>query len=98
MIEPLCLVVNPAAGGGRALRTLATATVALDGAGARYQVQPSASLAHARELAAAAAQRGEVTVAVGGDGLAGALAGAVSEAGGIMALIPAGRRTVLDTP
>jgi diacylglycerol kinase family enzyme len=89
--EPLCLVVNPAAGGGRALRTLAAATAALDGAGARYQVQPSASLAHARELAAAAAQRGEVTAAVGGDGLAGALAGAVAEAGGIMALIPAGR-------
>ena len=91
MNEPLCLVVNPAAGGGRALRTLATATAALDGASARYQVQPSASLAHARELAAAAAQRGEVTVAVGGDGLAGALAGAVAEAGGSMALIPAGR-------
>jgi len=89
--EPLCLVVNPAAGGGRALRTLAAATAALDGAGARYQVQPSASLAHARELAAAAAQRGEVTVAVGGDGLAGALAGPVAEAGGSMALIPAGR-------
>jgi diacylglycerol kinase family enzyme len=89
--EPLCLVVNPAAGGGRALRTLATATAALDGASARYQVQPSASRAHARELAAAAAQRGEVTVAVGGDGLAGALAGAVADAGGVMALIPAGR-------
>jgi diacylglycerol kinase (ATP) len=89
--EPLCLVVNPAAGGGRALRTLATATAALDGASARYQVQPSASLAHARELAGAAAQRGEVTVAVGGDGLAGALAGAVADAGGVMALIPAGR-------
>jgi diacylglycerol kinase family enzyme len=89
--EPLCLVVNPAAGGGRALRTLAAATAALDGASARYQVQPSASLAHARELAAAAAQRGEVTVAVGGDGLAGALAGAVADAGGVMALIPAGR-------
>ncbi|HEY7881353.1 MAG TPA: diacylglycerol kinase family protein [Streptosporangiaceae bacterium] len=91
MNEPLCLVVNPAAGGGRALRTLASATAALDGASARYQVQPSASLAHARELAAAAAQRGEVTVAVGGDGLAGALAGAVADAGGVMALIPAGR-------
>jgi len=89
--EPLCLVVNPAAGGGRALRTLATATAALDEASARYQVQPSASLAHARELASAAAQRGEVTVAVGGDGLAGALAGAVADAGGVMALIPAGR-------
>src|SRR6476469_4177897 len=44
-----------------------------------------------RPQAAAAAQRGEVTVAVGGDGLAGALAGAVAEAGGSMALIPAGR-------
>ena len=53
MNEPLCLVVNPAAGGGRALRTLATATAALDGARARYQGQTAASLAHDRELATA---------------------------------------------
>jgi diacylglycerol kinase family enzyme len=85
------MVVNPAAGGGRALRLLGAATAALAEAGAAFQVIRSASLDHARELAGAAAQRGDVVVAVGGDGLAGALAGAVSAAGGSYGIIPAGR-------
>jgi len=91
MNGPFCLVVNPAAGGGRALRLLGGATAALDEAGAAYQVSQSASLEHARDLASAAARRGDVVVAVGGDGLAGALAGAVSAAGGTYGIIPAGR-------
>jgi diacylglycerol kinase family enzyme len=89
--SPFCLVVNPAAGGGRSLRLLPLATAALDGAGARYLVRESASLEHARELAAAGSQRGEAVVAVGGDGLAGALAGVVAAAGGTYGIIPAGR-------
>ena len=91
MDGPLCLVVNPAAGGGRASRTLQAAVAALDAAGVSYQVSRSASLDHGRELADRAARRGDVVVAVGGDGMAGALAGAVSGAGGILGIIPAGR-------
>jgi diacylglycerol kinase (ATP) len=91
MNGPFCMVVNPAADGGRALRLLGAATAALAEAGAAFQVIRSASLDHARELAGAAAQRGDVVVAVGGDGLAGALAGAVSAAGGSYGIIPAGR-------
>lgn len=91
MIGPFCLVVNPAAGGGRCLRILPRVTAALDAARAAYTVSESASLAHARELADHAARAGQVVVAVGGDGLAGALAGVVARAGGRYGIIPAGR-------
>jgi YegS/Rv2252/BmrU family lipid kinase len=88
---PLCLVVNPAAAGGRASRALGAATAVFDTAGVSYQVSQSASLDDGRELAGRAARRGDVVVAVGGDGMAGALAGAVSGAGGVLGIIPAGR-------
>jgi YegS/Rv2252/BmrU family lipid kinase len=91
MNGPFCLVVNPAAGGGRALRLLGAVTAALAEAGVAYQVSRSASLDDARRLAGAAARRGEVVVAVGGDGLAGALAGPVAAGGGTYGIVPAGR-------
>jgi diacylglycerol kinase (ATP) len=86
-----CLIVNPAAGGGRSLRACPQATAALGRAGASWRVTESASLDHARQLADVAARRGEVVVAVGGDGLAGALAGVVAGVGGRYGIIPAGR-------
>lgn len=85
------LIVNPAAGGGRALRVLAEATAELDALDLDYQVTESASLAHARELASAAAQVGRVVVAVGGDGMAGALVGPAADGAATFAIIPAGR-------
>ncbi len=91
MDSPLRLIVNPAAGNGRARALLPAATAALAAAGAEHQITESASLAHARELAATAAGRGEVIVAVGGDGMAGALAGVAAASGATYGLIPAGR-------
>ena len=85
------LIVNPAAGRGRALRAVPTATATLAAAGASYEVRTSASLAHAAELATQAAAAGEIVVAVGGDGMAGALAGATARSGGTFGIIPAGR-------
>jgi len=87
----LCLIVNPAAGNGRARGLLPPATAALDAAGAEHHVVESASLAHAKDLAAAAAGRGDVVVAVGGDGMAGALAAVAAASGASYGLIPAGR-------
>jgi diacylglycerol kinase (ATP) len=87
----LSLIVNPAAGRGRALQILPHATAALTASGTGYEVTQSASLAHASELAAAAIARGKVVVAVGGDGMAGALAGTTSRLGGSYGIIPAGR-------
>jgi diacylglycerol kinase family enzyme len=49
------------------------------------------SLGHAAQLAEQATGRKETVVAVGGDGLVGTLAGAVSQAGGVLGIIPAGR-------
>jgi diacylglycerol kinase (ATP) len=87
------LIVNPAAGGGRALKSAAEAVGVLAARGIRHQVTQSASLSHARELAAAAVDGGDVAVAVGGDGMAGALAAAVAgqSPDGVLGLIPAGR-------
>ncbi len=75
MPDLVSLIVNPAAGGGRSLRLLPAVTAELDGLGVRYAVERSRSLADARQRAAAAAAAGHVVVAVGGDGMAGALAG-----------------------
>lgn len=91
MDRRLCLIVNPQAGNGRARTLLPAATAMLAAAGTEHRVVESQSLQHARELAAAAAERDEVVVAVGGDGLAGALAGAAAAAGASYGLIPAGR-------
>jgi YegS/Rv2252/BmrU family lipid kinase len=87
----LSLIVNPAAARGRALRVLPEVIAELGRLGARYEVTRSASLAHAGELAAAAAAAGQAAVAVGGDGMAGAVAGAVAGTAAGFGVIPAGR-------
>lgn len=92
MTEPLCLVVNPTAGNGRTARCLPAILTALTAAGAGpVRVRESSSLRHAAECAAEAVKQGETVVAVGGDGLAGTLAAAVSESGGVLGVIPTGR-------
>ena len=85
------LLVNPAAGRGRAVRAMPTVTATLDAAGASYEVHESTSLRHAAELAAGAAAAGRVIVAVGGDGMAGALAGTAARLRASYGIIPAGR-------
>jgi diacylglycerol kinase (ATP) len=91
MTRTCCLVVNPAAGGGRSQRLLPEVTRVLDAAGVRHEVRASASLRHAAELATAAAGRGETVVAFGGDGMVGTLAAAVAAAGGVFGIVPVGR-------
>jgi diacylglycerol kinase (ATP) len=91
MTGPFCIVVNPAAGRGRARQVLTAVIAALDAADAIYHVAESASMDDARQIAGRAAQLGHVVAAVGGDGTAGALAGVVASTGGRYAIIPAGR-------
>lgn len=91
MQRPLCLIVNRMAGNGRAHMHLLAVTEVLAKGGADHRVVESASLAHAQDLARQAADRGEVVVAVGGDGMAGAVAGAAAAAGATFGLIPVGR-------
>jgi YegS/Rv2252/BmrU family lipid kinase len=91
MDRDVALIVNPTAGGGRALKRLPHVEQALHAHGLRFHVERTRSLDHARELAGAAARQGEVAAAMGGDGLVGAVAGALVGSDALLALIPGGR-------
>src|SRR6185437_6787947 len=56
--RPFCLIVNPQAGNGRARALLPVVTEVLTKGGTEHRVIESASLAHAKDLAAEAAGRG----------------------------------------
>ena len=87
----IALIVNPAAGGGRAGRLLGQVETALTHLGLVHRVEPTRSLEHATELASAAAAAGETAVAFGGDGLIAAVAAGVRGSEGVLGLLPGGR-------
>ncbi|HEV3033191.1 MAG TPA: diacylglycerol kinase family protein [Solirubrobacteraceae bacterium] len=92
MSAPVCLVVNPAAGGGRAGRRAPAVERALRAQGLTVRRVDTRDLAHARELAAEAARGGETVVALSGDGMIGALADTLRELpGSVLGLVPGGR-------
>lgn len=72
--RPICLIVNPAAGGGRAGRLAPSVEQALAGHGLQVRRVDTRDLDHARELTALAAAAGETVVALSGDGMIGAIA------------------------
>jgi YegS/Rv2252/BmrU family lipid kinase len=87
----LMLIVNPSAGGGRASRALPDVVAALTAEGLEHRVEQTRSLEHATELAREATAAGEAAVAFGGDGLVGAVAGALSACDGLLGVLPGGR-------
>jgi YegS/Rv2252/BmrU family lipid kinase len=87
----LCLIVNPSAGAGRAARLLPAVEAELRSLGLSFRVERTTSMEHARELAAGAAQAGEIVAAMGGDGLTGAVAGELRDGAGVLAVLPGGR-------
>jgi len=91
MDRPVHLIVNPSAGAGRAARLLPDVEAALRAHGLAFRVERTTSIEHARELARAAREAGAVAAAMGGDGLAGAVAGEVKGTGALMAVLPGGR-------
>ena len=92
MIEgSVCLIVNPHAGGGRALRLLPGVEAALRGQGRSFRVEPTTSMQHARQLARSACDNGEICAAMGGDGIVGAVAGELRDGAGLLAVVPGGR-------
>ncbi|MFJ5730865.1 diacylglycerol/lipid kinase family protein [Streptomyces paradoxus] len=84
-------VVNPTAGGATSAAALHKVARLLREAGAELETEYSRSLAHARELARHAGERGRVVLAVGGDGITGSIGGALSGTGALFGMVPAGR-------
>lgn len=92
MSAPLCLIVNPSAGGGKAGRVLADVQRALEGHGLSVRSEPTRDLDHARELARTAALAGETVVCLSGDGMVGAVADVLREIPeALLGVLPGGR-------
>jgi YegS/Rv2252/BmrU family lipid kinase len=88
----VALVVNPSAGGGRAARALPLVQARLAALGLDVETEATRDLEHARQLAADAARSGRVVAALGGDGLVGCVAGALSDVpGAVLGVLPGGR-------
>jgi diacylglycerol kinase (ATP) len=85
-----CLV-NPLSGGGAGPGAVVPVARLLRDAGASVAVTYSPGPVRCAELARAAVARGEVVVAVGGDGMLSSVGTAVSESGGVLGVVPSGR-------
>jgi YegS/Rv2252/BmrU family lipid kinase len=88
---PLTLLVNPASAGGKTLKLLPRVEAALDARRAVFRVEKTRSLEHGVELALRSVELGEVPVVVSGDGLLGAVGGAMAGSDTPLGLIPGGR-------
>ena len=87
----LALIVNPSSGGGRAGAAVAAVSERLREHGLEHHVAIVECLEQACEAARAAGGAGETAVALGGDGLVGALAGALRQSDGVLGVLPGGR-------
>jgi YegS/Rv2252/BmrU family lipid kinase len=85
------LLVNPASGSGSAPAAAMPVARLLRDAGARVEMTYSPGPVACANLAREAAGRGEIVVAVGGDGMVSSVAGAVVEARGVLGIVPSGR-------
>jgi YegS/Rv2252/BmrU family lipid kinase len=88
---PLTLLVNPSSAGGRALKRLPRIEAALDARRAAFRVQHTKGLAHGVEHALRAIDAGEVPVVLSGDGLIGAIGGAMAGSDVALGIVPCGR-------
>jgi YegS/Rv2252/BmrU family lipid kinase len=88
---PLALLVNPSSAGGRALKLLPRVEQALDAARVVFRVQRTKGIEHGVEQALRAVEAGEVPVVMSGDGLVGAVGGAMAGADTPLGIVPGGR-------
>jgi YegS/Rv2252/BmrU family lipid kinase len=91
-VPPARLIVNPSAGGGRAGKILPEVRRNLARLGVDHSTHETRDLPHARELAAEAAADGVLAIALGGDGLVGAVAAELARhPGSVLGVLPGGR-------
>jgi YegS/Rv2252/BmrU family lipid kinase len=88
---PLAVLVNPHSAGGKALKLLPRVEQALDEAHVEFRVQRSKGLEHGVEQALLAVEAGEVPVVMSGDGLLGAIGGAMAGSDTPLGIVPSGR-------
>jgi YegS/Rv2252/BmrU family lipid kinase len=85
------LLVNPSAGGGRTRKLLDTARAALADGGIVPREVMTQNIAHGRDEARAAAERGDRIIVMSGDGLIGQVGGELANTDAVMGVIPGGR-------
>jgi YegS/Rv2252/BmrU family lipid kinase len=88
---PLALLVNPSSAGGKTLRLLPRVEAALDARRAVFRVQRTKGLEHGVEQALLAIEAGELPVVMSGDGLVGAVGGAMAGSDTPLGIVPGGR-------
>ena len=88
---PLALLVNPASAHGGALKLLPRLEQALDERRISFRVERTRGLEHGVERALRAAEGGEVPVVISGDGLIGAVGGALAGSETPLGIVPGGR-------
>jgi YegS/Rv2252/BmrU family lipid kinase len=88
---PLTLLVNPSSASGKTLKLLPRVEAALDARRVEFRVQRTKGLEHGVEHALRAIDASEVPVVMSGDGLVGAIGGAMAGAEVPLGIIPGGR-------
>jgi YegS/Rv2252/BmrU family lipid kinase len=89
--RPLVLLVNPASGGGRSLKVLARVEALLDARRVPFRVVRTKGLEHGVERALRAVEASELPVVISGDGMVGAIGGALAGAETPLGIVPGGR-------
>jgi YegS/Rv2252/BmrU family lipid kinase len=88
---PLALLVNPASAHGRALKLLPRLEQGLDERRIPFRVERTRGLDDGVERALQAAEAGELPVVISGDGLVGAVGGALAGSETPLGIVPGGR-------
>lgn len=85
------LIMNPSSGGGRSREILPAVETRLDNLRVPFRVERTRSIEHGVDLAFEAIDHGEIPVVMSGDGLIGAVGGALAGIDTPFGLLPAGR-------
>jgi YegS/Rv2252/BmrU family lipid kinase len=84
-------LVNPASGGGTAVAAAVPVARLLRDAGASVEVTQSTGPVACATIARSCGERGDVVVAVGGDGMLSSVAAALVDVQGVLGIVPSGR-------